>query len=94
MQLVMISGDFITKDYIYDCSKDTIYDFKTKEVIDKDDLNTEKIEELKEFVNDRINISNNIIHYDLINIIEKNNLIETTDLGDNLNSLIEKEQSN
>ena len=88
------NGDFITKDYIYDCSKDTIYDFKTKEVIDKDDLNTEKIEELKEFVNDRINISNNIIHYDLINIIEKNNLIETTDLGDNLNSLIEKEQSN
>jgi phosphoglycerol transferase MdoB-like AlkP superfamily enzyme len=85
------NGDFITKDYIYDCSKDTIYDIKTKEIIDKDNLNTEKIETLKDYVNDRITISNNIIHYDLISIIEKNNLIETT-LPDSLGVIIKKEQ--
>ena len=88
------NGDFITKDYIYDCSKDTIYDFKTKEIIDKDTINMERIEEIKEYVNDRINISNNIIHYDLINIIEKNKLIENTNLGDSINTVIKKEQSN
>ena len=65
---------------------------KTKEIINKNDLNTEKIEALKEYVNNRISISNNIIHYDLINIIEKNNLIETT-LPDSLNTIIKKEQS-
>lgn len=86
------NGDFITKDYIYDCSKDTIYDIKTKETINKEDLNKDKIEALKDYVNDRISISNNIIHYDLINIIEKNNLVETT-LPDSLNVIIKKEQS-
>jgi phosphoglycerol transferase MdoB-like AlkP superfamily enzyme len=85
------NGDFITKDYIYDCSKDTIYDIKTKKIIEKEDLNTDKIEELKDYVNDRISISNNIIHYDLINIIEKNNLIETS-LPDGLSTIVKKEQ--
>ena len=85
------NGDFITKDYIYDCSKDTIYDIETKEVINKEDLNTEKIDALKDYVSDRISISNNIIHYDLINIIEKNNMVATP-IADNLEAIIKKEQ--
>ena len=85
------NGDFITKDYIYDCSKDTIYDIETKEIINKEDLNTEKIELLKDYVSDRISISNNIIHYDLINVIEKNNMVATP-IADNLEAIIKKEQ--
>ena len=76
------NGDFITSEYIYDCSKDDFYDAKTKQLIDKSELNKEKIENLKEYVNNRISISNNIIHYDLINIIEKNNNIEKNETDD------------
>ena len=68
-----------------------VHDIKTKKIIEKEDLNTDKIEELKDYVNDRISISNNIIHYDLINIIEKNNLIETS-LPDGLSTIVKKEQ--
>ena len=66
------NGDFITKDYIYDCSKDTIYSFETKEVIDKKELNEDFINKLKNYATERIDISNDVIHYDLINVIEKN----------------------
>ncbi|MBP5684512.1 MAG: sulfatase-like hydrolase/transferase, partial [Bacilli bacterium] len=70
--VVFPNGDFITKDYIYVCSKDLIYDFKTNTLIDKKDLDMEQIEKYKEYATKRITISNNIIHYDLIKILEKN----------------------
>ena len=70
--VVIPNGDFITKDYMYVCSKDLIYDFKTNTLIDKKDLDMEQIEKYKEYATKRITISNNIIHYDLIKILEKN----------------------
>ena len=70
--VVFPNGDFITKDYVYVASKDQVYDFKTNELIDKKDINKELLEKYKEYTTKRITISNDIIHYNLIKVIEKN----------------------
>jgi phosphoglycerol transferase MdoB-like AlkP superfamily enzyme len=70
--VVFPNGDFITKDYVYVASKDQVYDFKTNELIDKKDIDKELLEKYKEYATKRITISNDIIHYNLIKVIEKN----------------------
>lgn len=65
--VVFPNGSHITNNYLYDCSNDEIYPLKQNTTIKEKDINYSK-----EYSDKQISISNNIIKYDLIEIIEKN----------------------
>ena len=65
--VVFPNGSYITDKFLYDCSSDDVYTLKNGITIDN-----KKLKYGKEYSDKIISISNNIIKYDLIEIIEKN----------------------
>jgi len=65
--VVFPNGNYITNDYLYDCSNDNIYALKSGIKIKEKD-----IQKAKNYSDKIISVSNNIIRHDLIEIIEKN----------------------
>lgn len=65
--VVFPNGSYITDKFLYDCSSDDVYTLKNGITIDN-----KKLKYGKEYSDKVISVSNNIIKYDLIEIIEKN----------------------
>lgn len=65
--VVFPNSSYITNNFLYDCSSDDVYTLKNGITIDN-----KSIKYGKEYSDKIISISNNIIKYDLIEIIEKN----------------------
>ena len=56
-------SSFITKDFVYDASHDDLYDIKTMTVVPNRDRDNQLLNIIKQEVNLRIDVSNDIIHY-------------------------------
>lgn len=65
--VVFPNGSYITKDYLYNCSNDTLYSLN-----ENASITNIQIEKIRKHADNLISVSNNIIKYDLIEIIEKN----------------------